>query len=80
MARDGRKAEEEEQRAEVTVLQSRVEATALLTKRLQASMERLSTMGHNLTEAIAPIQSNTQDLQIIGKSRFDPVFSFSPAN
>jgi len=63
-----RHAVDEEARAEVDVLTSRLEKTAQLTKRIQASLTRLESSGRSVQEAIGPIYGNTQRLQILGKN------------
>lgn len=63
-----RHAVDEEARAEVDVLTSRLEKTAQLTKKIQASLTRLESSGRSVQEAIGPIYGNTQRLQILGKN------------
>jgi len=62
------KAADEEARAEVEVLNSRLEKTRQLNKKIQASLARLESNGKSMQEAIGPIYSNTQKLQIVGTS------------
>lgn len=64
-----RHAADEEARAEVEVLNSRLEKTSQLTKKIQASLTRLETSGRSVQEAIGPIFSNTQKLQVLGTSQ-----------
>lgn len=64
-----RHAADEEARAEVDVLKSRLEKTSQLTKKIQASLGRLDATGKGVQEAIGPIYGNTQKLQILGQSR-----------
>jgi exocyst complex protein 7 len=63
-----RHAADEEARAEVDVLTSRLEKTTQLTKKIQASLARLKTSGRSVENAIGPIYDNTQRLQVLGKS------------
>lgn len=63
-----RQAADEEARAEVDVLTSRLEKTAQLTKKIQASLTRLETSGRSVQEAIGPIHGNTQRLQVLGNN------------
>jgi exocyst complex protein 7 len=65
---DSHHAADEEAQAEVEVLNSRLEKTTQLTKKIQASLTRLETTGRNVQEAIGPIYSNTQKLQVLGRS------------
>lgn len=65
----GRQAADEEARAEVDVLKSRLEKTSQLTKKIQASLGRLDATGKGVQEAIGPIYGNTQKLQILGQSK-----------
>ncbi|KAI9794733.1 MAG: exocyst complex component exo70 [Piccolia ochrophora] len=59
-------ASDEEDRAEVEVLHARLEKTVQLTKKIQASLNRLDTSGTAVKEAIGPIYGNTQKLQVLG--------------
>ena len=63
-----RHAADEEARAEVDVLQSRLEKTSQLTKKIQASLTRLESNGRSVQDAIGPIYGNTQKLQVLGSS------------
>ena len=60
-----------EDRAEVELLQARLEKTVQLTKKIKTSQARLETSGSNVQEAIGPIFDNTQRLQVLGKSLHD---------
>ncbi|RFU34026.1 hypothetical protein B7463_g2318, partial [Scytalidium lignicola] len=60
-----RYAADEEARAEVEVLNSRLEKTNQLTKKIQASLGRLESTGRSVQEAIGPIYGHTQKLQIL---------------
>ncbi|KAJ5273343.1 hypothetical protein N7478_008468 [Penicillium angulare] len=53
-----------EESAEVEVLYANLEKLNRLTKKIQGSMVRLETSGKVVKEAIGPIYSNTQSLQI----------------
>ncbi|CRG88977.1 Exocyst complex protein exo70 [Talaromyces islandicus] len=53
-----------EESAEVEVLYANLEKLKVLTKKIQGSMDRLETSGRVVKEAIGPIYSNTQSLQI----------------
>lgn len=59
---------DEEARAEVEVLNSRLEKTSQLTKKIQASLARLESTGRSVQDAIGPIYGNTQKLQTLGTS------------
>ena len=59
---------DEEARAEVEVLNSRLEKTRQLNKKIQASLTRLEANGKSMQDAIGPIYGNTQKLQILGTS------------
>ena len=64
-----RHAADEEAQAEVEVLNSRLEKTSQLTKKIQASLTRLETSGRSVQDAIGPIYNNTQKLQVLGRSK-----------
>lgn len=64
-----RQAADEEARAEVEVLNSRLEKTSQLTKRIQASLGRLESNGKSVQDAIGPIAGNTQRLQTLESSK-----------
>ncbi|KAH8803207.1 Cullin repeat-like-containing domain protein [Xylogone sp. PMI_703] len=57
---------DEEARAEVEVLNSRLEKTNQLTKKIQASLARLESTGKSVQDAIGPIYGHTQKLQTLG--------------
>jgi exocyst complex protein 7 len=63
-----RQAADEEARAELDLLNSRLEKTTQLNKKLQASISRLEASGRTLQEAIGPIYGDTQRLQVFGTS------------
>ena len=70
MAEGTSHAADEEARAEVEVLKSRLEKTTQLTKKIQASLGRLEGSGKILQDTITPILGQTQKLQIVGSSRY----------
>ncbi|KAL1985051.1 hypothetical protein VTN96DRAFT_8286 [Rasamsonia emersonii] len=53
-----------EESAEVEVLYANLDKLKVLTKKIQGSLDRLETSGRVVKEAIGPIYSNTQSLQI----------------
>ncbi|KAF2760667.1 hypothetical protein EJ05DRAFT_450418 [Pseudovirgaria hyperparasitica] len=59
-----RKAAFAEESAEVEVLFANMDKLKSLTKKIQGSVNRLETSGKSVQDAIAPIYSNTQKLQI----------------
>ncbi|RKF60523.1 Exocyst complex protein exo70 [Erysiphe neolycopersici] len=63
-----RQAIEEEMRAEVEVLDSRLEQTRLLNKKLATSLARLEANGQSVQEAIGPIYGDARKLQVLGMS------------
>ncbi|KAI9054905.1 hypothetical protein LZ554_002049 [Drepanopeziza brunnea f. sp. 'monogermtubi'] len=69
-----RQAADEEARAEVEVLNSRLEKTRILNAKLAASLARLELSGQSVQEAIGPIYGNTQKLQVLG-TNIDGVIS-----
>ena len=64
------KAADEEARAEVDLLKSRLEKTTQLTKRIQASLGRLNETGKALDDAVRPIMGNTRKLQTVQNSTY----------
>jgi exocyst complex protein 7 len=68
-----RHAADEEARAEVEVLNSRLEKTSQLTKKIQASLARLETSGKSVQDAVGPLYGNTQKLQTIGTSKYHQI-------
>lgn len=68
MALSARHAADEEARAEVDVLMSRLDKTTQLSKKIQASLTRLQTSGKLVEEAIGPIYGKTQILQVQGRN------------
>ncbi|TDZ28805.1 Exocyst complex protein exo70 [Colletotrichum spinosum] len=61
-------AADEEARAEVDVLNSRLERTAQLTKKIQSCMGRLETTGKSVREVAGPLSGETKKLQILGNN------------
>ncbi|RDL33613.1 putative exocyst complex protein EXO70 [Venustampulla echinocandica] len=69
-----RHAADEEARAEVEVLNSRLEKTTQLTKKIQSSLGRLESSGRSVQDAVGPLFGNTQKLQTLG-TNIDAVLS-----
>ncbi|ETS83173.1 Exocyst complex protein EXO70 [Pestalotiopsis fici W106-1] len=65
---NSRHAADEEARAEVDVLNSRLEKTAQLTKKIQACIGRLETTGKSVRDVSAPLNGETKRLQILGNN------------
>lgn len=61
---------DEEARAEVDVLNSRLEKTAQLTKKIQASLGRLEATGKSVRDVAGPLNGETRRLQLMGNSEF----------
>ena len=57
-----------EEAAEVEVLDANIEKMKTLTKKIQASRNRLETSGKAMNEAMAPIYGNTARLQTTNRS------------
>ncbi len=66
----GRHAADEEARAEVDVLNSRLEKTTQLTKKIQACLGRLDASGKSVREVAGPLNGETKRLQILGNSKY----------
>lgn len=66
---NSRHAADEEARAEVDVLNSRLEKTTQLTKKIQACLGRLETTGKSVRDVSAPLNGETKRLQILGNSQ-----------
>ena len=60
----------EKKRRELDALNKSIES---LTKKIQGSLSRLETSGKTVEEAIAPIYSNTQRLQVTNRSMWQAV-------
>ena len=63
-----RHAAEEEARAEVDVLSSRLEKTSQLTKKIEACLNRLDATGKSVREVAGPLSGETKRLQVLGNS------------
>ncbi|KAK7956790.1 Cullin repeat-like-containing domain protein [Apiospora aurea] len=59
---------DEEARAEVDVLNSRLEKTAQLTKKIQACLGRLEATGKSVRDVSGPLNGETKKLQILGNN------------
>lgn len=62
-------APDEEARAEVDVLNSRLDKTTQLTKKIQASLEKLEASGQSVRDVAGPISGETRRLQLLGNSK-----------
>lgn len=60
---------DEEARAEVDVLNSRLEKTTQLTKKIQSCLNRLETTGKSVQDVAGPLNGETRRLQILGNSK-----------
>lgn len=60
---------DEEARAEVDVLNSRLDRTTQLTKKIQASLGRLEATGQSVRDVAAPLNGETRRLQTLSKSQ-----------
>ena len=67
----GNPAVDEEARAEVDVLNSRLEKTTQLTKKIQASLGRLDASGQSVRDVAGPLNGETRQLQVLGNSRYN---------
>ncbi|KAL2259029.1 hypothetical protein VTK26DRAFT_7441 [Humicola hyalothermophila] len=65
---NGRHAADEEARAEVDVLNSRLEKTTQLTKKIQACLGRLEATGKSVGDVAGPLNGETKKLQILGNN------------
>lgn len=59
---------DEEARAEVDVLNSRLDKTTQLTKKIQASLGRLDATGQSVRDVAGPLSGETRRLQLLGNS------------
>lgn len=59
---------DEEARAEVDVLNSRLEKTTQLTKKIQASLGRLEVSGQSVRDVAGPLSGEARRLQLLGNS------------
>lgn len=62
---NSRTAADEEARAEVDVLNSRLEKTTQLTKKIQASLSRLEATGKSVKDVVSPLSGETRQLQTL---------------
>ncbi|KAI1393971.1 Cullin repeat-like-containing domain protein [Hypoxylon trugodes] len=65
---NGRHAADEEARAEVDVLNSRLEKTTQLTKKIQACLGRLEATGKSVRDVSGPLNGETKTLQTLGNN------------
>ncbi|KAI1503077.1 exocyst complex protein exo70 [Biscogniauxia marginata] len=65
---NSRHAADEEARAEVDVLNSRLEKTTQLTKKIQACLGRLEATGKSVHEVSGPLNGETKKLQTLGNN------------
>ncbi|KAI0523636.1 exocyst complex protein exo70 [Xylaria bambusicola] len=65
---NGRHTADEEARAEVDVLNSRLEKTTQLTKKIQACLTRLETTGKSVRDVSGPLNGETKRLQTLGNN------------
>ncbi|KAI0120390.1 Cullin repeat-like-containing domain protein [Hypoxylon sp. NC0597] len=65
---NGRHAADEEARAEVDVLNSRLEKTTQLTKKIQACLARLEATGKSVRDVSGPLTGETKKLQTLGNN------------
>jgi exocyst complex protein 7 len=68
LANTAHHAVDEEARAEVDVLNSRLEKTTQLTKKIQASLGRLDVSGQSVRDVAGPLSGETKRLQLLGHS------------
>ena len=66
---NARHAAEEEARAEVDVLNSRLEKTAQLTKKIEACLGQLDATGKSVRDVSGPLSGETRKLQVLGNSK-----------
>lgn len=65
-----RHAADEETRAEVDVLNSRLEKTIQLNKKIQACLGRLEATGKSVRDVSGPLNGETKRLQVLGNSEY----------
>ena len=70
---------DEEARAEVDVLNSRLDKTTQLTKKIQACLGRLDASGQSVREVAGPLSGETKRLQLLGNSEIPTAPHASPA-
>jgi exocyst complex protein 7 len=61
---------DEEARAEVDVLNSRLEKTTQLTRKIQSCLNRLETTGKSVRDVAGPLTGETKRLQTLGNSEW----------
>lgn len=61
---------DEEARAEVDVLNSRLDKTTQLTKKIQACLGRLESTGQSVKDVAGPLSGETKRLQVLGTSMY----------
>lgn len=71
---NSRHAADEEARAEVDVLNSRLEKTTQLTKKIQACLGRLEATGKSVRDVSGPLTGETKKLQVLGNSELVPFY------
>ncbi|KAM0557917.1 hypothetical protein ACHAPJ_005081 [Fusarium lateritium] len=59
---------DEEARAEVDVLNSRLEKTTQLTRKIQSCLNRLETTGKSVQDVAGPLNGETRRLQVLGNN------------
>jgi len=64
----GRHAADEEARAEVDVLNSRLDKTTQLSKKIQACLGRLEATGKSVRDVSGPLNGETKKLQVLGNN------------
>ncbi|KAM0276243.1 hypothetical protein ACHAQH_006966 [Verticillium albo-atrum] len=65
---NARQIADEEARAEVDVLSSRLEKTTQLTRKIQASLGRLDATGKSVRDVAGPLNGETKKLQVLGRN------------
>lgn len=70
LASSGHSTLDEEARAEVDVLNSRLEKTTQLTKKIQSCLGRLDATGKSVRDVTGPLNGETRRLQTLGNSEY----------
>lgn len=68
LANSGHNTLDEEARAEVDVLNSRLEKTAQLTKKIKSCLNRLEETGKSVEDVAGPLNGETRKIQVLGNS------------
>ncbi|KAJ4243568.1 exocyst complex component exo70 [Fusarium torreyae] len=68
LAGNAHNALDEEARAEVDVLNSRLEKTTQLTRKIQSCLNRLETTGKSVQDVAGPLNGETRRLQVLGNN------------